>query len=114
MKVTDYSFGKLEIDGKAYTADVIIAPEKITSPWWRKEGHKLQREDLKAIIEAKPDILVIGTGYFGRMAIPEETRQYLEKNGIAVREAKTAQAVAEFNELQQKSARIAAALHLTC
>ena len=114
MQISDYEFGRLAIAGKTYTADVIIAPEQVIDSWWRKEGHKLQIEDLDDIVNAKPDMLVIGTGYYGRMQVPPETKQYLEEQGINVVQAKTRDAVTEFNRLQKEYTRIVAALHLTC
>ena len=114
MRISEYEFGRIAIDGKTYTSDVIIAPEKVIDSWWRKEGHNLNIEDLDDIVKANPEILIIGTGYFGRMDVPDETKQYLEDHGIKVRPSKTGDAVTEFNELQKKCAHIVAALHLTC
>lgn len=114
MKVTAYDFGKIQIDGTAYTSDVLIAGENVNDSWWRKEGHRLQITDLDEILQAKPEILVVGTGYYGRMSIPEETRAFLSSKGIRLLESPTGVAVKEFNKLQQQQARAAAAFHLTC
>jgi hypothetical protein len=113
-QISEYTFGKIVINDQMYTSDLIIAPDKIIDSWWRKQGHNLDIGDLGDIIKAKPDILIIGTGYFGRMNVPDETRQFLQQQGIKVHQAKTTDAVSEFNRLQQKYARIVAALHLTC
>lgn len=48
------------------------------------------------------------------MSVPLETRAYLEKHGIEVHVPDMRSAVAEFNRLQKKYARLVAALHLTC
>ncbi len=114
MKVRAYDFGKIDVGGETYTSDVIIAPEEVRAAWWRKEGHKLQIEDLADIIEARPDVLVVGTGYYGRMSIPAQTKSYIESKGIELRAAKTSEAVKEFNNLQKEIGRVVAALHLTC
>ncbi len=71
-------------------------------------------EDLTDILAAEPDVLVIGTGSYGRMRVPEDTRRDLEARGIEVRAARTGDAVEEFNRLQSKYARVVAALYLTC
>ena len=57
-----------------------------------------------------------GRGYehFGLMSVSEEARRYLGAQGIHVREARTRQAVADFNQLKTQRARVVAALHLTC
>jgi hypothetical protein len=114
MKITGYRFGHLEVDGLAYSSDVIITPEGVQDGWWRKEGHNLAIEDLDTIIAAKPDALIIGCGYFGRMKVPEATRTFLTDRGIRLELKHTSEAVEAFNELQQKYARVVAALHLTC
>lgn len=114
MKITHYQFGHIEIDGRDYTSDVIITSEKVEDNWWRKEGHSLAIDDLDAVVEADPQAVIIGSGYYGRMEVPEPTRQYLADKGIRVEIAKTSDAVAKFNELQKEYARIVAALHLTC
>jgi len=114
MRILEYEFGKIAIENKTYTSDLIISPEQVIDSWWRKQGHNLDVTDLDDIVKAKPDMLIIGTGYYGRMQVPDETRQYLQEQGIKVRLAKTGDAVAEFNALQKECARIVAALHLTC
>lgn len=114
MIIGAYRFGRIDIGGHAYTSDVIITPEHVLDTWWRKEGHRLTVADLADIVSAKPDILVVGTGYFGRMAVSYDARRYLEAHGIRVREARTRQAVQDFNHLQDAHARVVAALHLTC
>ncbi len=52
MKIEHYSFGTITIDGKSYTSDVIIYPERVDSSWWRKQGHSLHIVDLKDVIPA--------------------------------------------------------------
>jgi hypothetical protein len=114
MLIDAYRFGRIDVDGQAYTSDVIITPERVLGGWWRKEGHNLLIADLADVIAAKPDIVVVGTGYFGRMAVSEDARRYLEAQGISVRDARTRQAIQDFNQLQDQQARVVAALHLTC
>jgi hypothetical protein len=114
MKITDYQFGKLHIEDATITSDVIIYPDKYEDHWWRTQGHVLQSGDLQSIVEFRPDILVVGTGYYGRMKIPSETQDYLQQQGIRLVSARTSDAIKEFNQLQQQSAKVVAALHLTC
>ncbi|RLI30667.1 hypothetical protein DRO48_02760, partial [Candidatus Bathyarchaeota archaeon] len=42
-----YGFGYIVVDGKRYTSDVIIFPDRVMDGWWRKEGHRLYVDDLK-------------------------------------------------------------------
>lgn len=114
MQITDYRFGRIEIDGEIYSSDVIITPESVVGGWWRRTGHNLAVADLDAVLSARPDTLIIGCGYYGRMQVPAATRSFLEHKGIRVEVATTADAVSRFNRLQRDAARVVAALHLTC
>jgi hypothetical protein len=114
MNITHYAFGRITIDGREYTSDVIVFADRVYSPWWRKEGHKLYLEDLPEVLTEAPIVLVIGTGYFGRMAVPQETLDALHARGIQTRIASTRDAIDEFQRLQQEAAHVVAALHLTC
>ena len=113
MNITSYAFGSIEVDNKPYTSDIIIYPQHIESSWWRREGHRLDVEDLKGVMKTHPQVLIVGTGYYGNMKVPDATLQYLEANGIEVHIALTRDAVELFNTMR-KSANIVAALHLTC
>ena len=116
MKINGYSFGKITIDGKTYTSDVIIYPDRVDSSWWRKEGHYLQTVDLRNIVSSKPDVLIIGTGHDGVMRVPEDTLSFIKSKGIEVHIGITSRAVELFNQMQSEKSdkRIIAALHLTC
>jgi hypothetical protein len=113
MKIEHYSFGTITIDGKTYTSDVIIYPDKVDHSWWRKEGHSLRIVDLQNVISFNPAILIVGTGQSGAMVVPEETIAYLKGRNIEAHVLRTGMAVELFNE-HQKEKRIVAALHLTC
>lgn len=113
MRVDSYSFGNIVINGKTYTSDVIIYKDRVDSSWWRKEGHKLQIVDIEDIIKSRPDILIVGTGAYGVMKVPEETIDYIKSKGIELYIYTTSEAVKQFNILQDKK-NVIAALHLTC
>jgi len=112
MKIESYSFGRMVINGRTYTSDLIIVGDEVFPNWWRKEGHCLRPEDLKTVVDSKPDVLVIGTGAHGIMSLPAETIKYLEEAGIEVICQPTGQAVETFNQITDR--KKAAAFHLTC
>lgn len=114
MNINDYRFGNINIEGISYTSDVIITQDEVKDSWWRKQGHNLAPEDLEEVVVNAPKIVVIGTGYYGRMQVPEETISWLKSKGIEVHCAPTGDAVKAFNDLQKHCAAIVAALHLTC
>jgi len=57
MRISLYDFGKITVDGAAFTRDVIIGPGGVDSPWWRQEGHNLVPQDLDAVWRQSPDVL---------------------------------------------------------
>ncbi len=113
MKITDYSFGKITINGDTYTSDVIIYPDRVYSAWWRKEGHLLQVEDLSDVINAGIPVLIIGTGFYGAMKVPDKIIDYLKSRNIGTHVEKTGRAVSLYNKITDERPAIAA-LHLTC
>lgn len=113
MRIDHYSFGSITIDGKRYTSDVIIYPDRVDDSWWRKEGHYLQKSDLADIVAAKPELLIVGTGMHGIMQVPESAISLLTAHGIQVIIKKTGEAVEVFNDRPRDKIAVAA-FHLTC
>jgi len=112
--IESYKFGEIIINGKEYSSDLIIFKEYIYDNWWRKEGHNLCIEDIKEIINKKPDILIIGTGNFGLMKVSKELIENIKMTGIGkIIIKKTGDACTEYNKLY-KQKNIVAAFHLTC
>ena len=81
--------------------------------WWRKSGHLLQKEDLRDVIQYNPDVLIVGTGAYGLMKVPEETKKFVEAKGIKLIFGETGEACKAYNELKEKR-KVVAAFHLTC
>jgi hypothetical protein len=114
MHIDSYQFGRIVIDGAAYTQDCLILGGVVKPNWRREDGHSLSIDDLQDVIEAKPAILVVGCGASGVMDVPENTQLELQKLGIKVEVYDTHRAVKRFNELAKSGENAAAALHLTC
>ena len=114
MKIKSYEFGRIEIDGKVYTSDVIIYDDHVNSSWWRKEGHYLQAEDIEEILNSKPDVIVLGTGKYGTMKVSNDVIKELESQGIEFMYADTDGACKRHNEVSGSGKKLVTALHLTC
>jgi len=114
--IESYDFGVIVIKGTRYTSDVIIFPERVIDSWWRKEGHRLCVEDLKDVFERepKPEVLVVGTGYYGIVKVSSEVENTLKSHGIELVIQPTKQACQTFNKLLKSKGRVAGAFHLTC
>ncbi len=112
-KIESMRFGKIIIDGHSYNRDVIVLPDRVLPNWWRVEGHSLCLEDLQQALAAQLELLVIGTGIFGRMSVPEDVRGQVESEGIEVHVIATREACDHYNQMREEK-RSAAALHITC
>lgn len=91
-----------------------VFPDKVISSWWRIEGHKLFIDDIKEIIEYKPEILIVGTGAYGMLKVNKDVVEKLSKLGIKLEIYDTGKAINKFNEYLDKGIKVIAALHLTC
>jgi hypothetical protein len=114
MKIENYVFGSIVVDGVTYERDLIIAPDGVHSGWWREEGHRLSIPDLDEVFKAAPEVLVVGTGKMGLMRVPAETSREIERRGIELHVSPTGKAWGLYNRLQSSGRRVVAAFHLTC
>ena len=113
-RIDAYSFGSISVDGHRYRGDLIIYPDRIQPDWWRKEGHKLQLEDIPDVLADPPEVLVVGQGDPGRMRVAPPVAETLDKLDVRFIVAPTKMACSEFNRLSEEGKRVVAALHLTC
>ena len=111
--IESYTFGRMEIKGRAYTSDLILFPDKINDSWWRETGHNLSLKDLEDVFQETPEVLVIGTGFYGIMKVKEEVKQAARSKGVTLIIEKTENAVQQYNEIASEKKTIGA-FHLTC
>lgn len=112
LRIDDYSFGRIVIDGQEETRDVILLPGRVVRNWWRLDGHRLVLEDLEDVLDDLPGRLIVGTGADGRMTPAPEALEALRQRGVEVEALPTGEAVRRYGELDPR--QTAAALHLTC
>jgi hypothetical protein len=111
-RLEDYSFGRIVVDGREHTRDLIVLPDRVVPDWWRREGHSLVIEDLEDVQDELPDRLIVGCGAYGQLQPHPAVLDALRERGIEVETLPTAKAVRRYGELDER--RTAAALHLTC
>ena len=111
--IESYSFGKITVNGKTYTSDVIIYLDKVEDSWWRRKGHLLEKEDIEDVVLCEPEVLIIGTGAYGLMKIVDEVKHFLKSKGIELIAEETEKACKTYNKLRGKR-KVVALLHLTC
>lgn len=69
-------------------------------------------EYLRKVDTRKIDLLVVGTGQYGKLHLLDGTKKLLDKKEIEAVELKTPQAVKRFN--QEKEAKTLGIFHVTC
>jgi len=111
--IDSYRFGLVVINGKNYTSDVIIFPDRVRSEWWRQSGHELCLEDIAEVLTENPEVLIVGTGESGLMMVLPETKQSAEAQGIKLIVETTDKACQTYNQLCH-SQKVVVTLHLTC
>ena len=114
--ITSYTFGKMTIGSRSFSSDLIIFPDgRIRDNWYRRAGHLLEMDDLKTLVPEKPDLIITGTGAYGRMALAPDLESELGSLGINIRAMATPEAVTLYNEMIREPDRnISACFHLTC
>jgi hypothetical protein len=101
------------VDGEKYTNDLILLPDRVVPNWWREHGHRLSVKDLNEVFDAQLEVLVVGTGAYGAMKVPHETRQATREAGVELRITETGKAWQVYNDLREKR-KTAGAFHLSC
>lgn len=111
MKIEEYEFGYIIIDGKKYQKDLIITPNGIIENWWRKEGHKVCWDDIKFLNFENIKYLIIGTGWAGVMKVSKDLEEKMQELNIKIIALDSKKAVKEYISLKEGSIL---AIHLTC
>lgn len=117
--INSYAFGRMEINNRTFSSDLIILPGgRILDNWIRQTGHRLNLDDLSALTDARPELIIAGTGAYGRMDLAPGLTQTLAQMGIEIKAMETAAAVTlynrEFRDAGSPGKAIGACFHLTC
>jgi hypothetical protein len=116
MRLTDYSFGSIRVDGVTYDHDLIIDHGKIRK---RKKAASRKFRDRygHTPLSVAEDIpwrcrrLVIGTGAHGALPVMQQVRDEARRHKIDLVVLPTAEAI---GALTEAAADTNAILHLTC
>lgn len=112
--IDDYTFGRISVNGRIYSKDIIIYPDgRVQDSWWRKSGHKLCINDIRELIETELEMIIAGTGSPGLMKPEEELIELLAGKGIAFKALPSKEAMQLYNTLCVEK-RVGACFHLTC
>lgn len=110
-KIEEVAFAKMVCNGKVYRAPLLVYQDAVDGRWWRKEGMAFSPEDFDDVIEAEPEVVVLGTGFSDSIKVKDDTKTRFEQEGIEYIVAKTPEAVEKYNELLPKR-RVVGAFYL--
>lgn len=115
-RVTDVSWGRLEAGGRTFK-DARLFPGGAREWDWGETGTRhvpgIQPGDVEELLERGAAVVVLGTGFYGRLGVCRETLEALEDRGVSVRVEKTGEAVRLYNELRERES-VGALIHSTC
>jgi len=120
-KITDLSWGTIEVkmgDKTLHFRDAKIWPGGAREWDWNETGtgHSpgVQIADVEELFDHDPEVIILSKGQNRRLQVKQETRLFLEKQGISYYLEETNQAVKHFNELSQEGKQVAGLFHTTC
>jgi len=108
-------FGSMTIEGRRFASDLMIFPDgQVKAGWRRASGHRLCLADIQELVAAQPQVIVVGSGIFGRMKAVQDLEQLLNQQGIRMLMARTKAAALLFNDKRRVHPMVGACFHLTC
>jgi uncharacterized protein len=109
---TGYGDGYVEVNRKRHTSSLVVTGERIVTDWPAASIQALGADHLAAIVDLKPEIVLLGTG--ARFEFPEPAvLAPLYKTGIGVEVMDTPAACRTYNILLGEGRNVLAALILT-
>ena len=109
--IKSYSRGEIVIDQQSYSSSLILLPDRIIPEWKPSHFGEIATEDFAALLELKPDLVLLGTGETHQFPKPQLFSGLIEA-GIGLESMTTAAACRTYNILQSEGRRVAAALIL--
>ena len=101
--------GEILIGSRTVRDNVVVTAEQSIEPWTVDDVSRFSADDFAAIIESRPEIVVLGTGWQPVLP-PTEIVFAMARNGIGFESMDTPAACRTFNILVNEGRRVAAVL----
>lgn len=106
---TAYGEGWVEVNRQRYTESLVVSGERLTTEWPIESVAELTADHFAAILEMKPEVVLLGTG--AKFEFPDPARLApLHKAKIGVEVMDTAAACRTYNILLGEGRGVVAAL----
>jgi len=106
--VTGYGPGFIEVNKARHHGHVLLTPDSPAGPWQAASFAALRPEDFDALLELRPEIVLLGTGRKQRFPHPRLTAS-LARAGVGIEVMDTAAACRTYNILMSEGRRVLAA-----
>jgi uncharacterized protein len=107
--ITGYGDGYIAVNTQRYTRPVIVTPNREISDWDVENFATLTRAHFEALLELKPEIVLLGTGERQQFPRPELAR-VLTEAGVGVEAMDTKAACRTYNILMSEGREVLAAI----
>ena len=115
-RITHLSWGRLETEGGAFK-DARLYPGGAEEWDWNETGTShdpgIQPADVENLLERGATVVILSSGFHGRLGISPETHRMLEEREIPTRIARTGEAAEIYDELREAE-KVGALIHSTC
>lgn len=106
--INAYRAGQVTINQRVFTRSLLVAPDRIVE-WLPGRFDELSAEHFDAILELRPEVVVLGTGARLRWPAPEHLRGLIAAR-IGLESMDTGAACRTYNILMSEGRRVVAAL----
>ncbi|AKJ94892.1 MULTISPECIES: Mth938-like domain-containing protein [Thioalkalivibrio] len=107
--VTGYESGRVGINQIAHSRSLIVRPHELRTDWPVDSVEQLGVDHLQAILDAPPEVLLIGTGTVQQFP-DRAVWRHLRSQGLGVEIMDTAAACRTYNLIMAEGRDVAAAL----
>jgi len=106
--VTGYGPGFIEVNKSRHSGHLLLMPDAPATPWQTAGFDDLRPEHFAALLEQRPDIVLLGTGRRQRFPHPRLTDP-LARAGVGLEVMDTPAACRTYNILMSEGRRVLAA-----
>jgi hypothetical protein len=100
-------------DGNGAGKDIFVYGTRVTA-WDERKGHRLDTRMVDRALRETPDILIIGSGHRGALAVPGNVIQEIKKKVGEVYVLDTPEACRLYNQLYHQGKKVILLAHGTC
>jgi uncharacterized protein len=108
-RIQGYEPGRIVIDGESHRAGLILTPDRIIPGWGPEDPEGLSEDDIAALVELSPQVIVIGTGRRQVFPAPAVYAAAM-RCGVGVEIMDTGAACRTYNIVMAEGRRIVAGL----